>query len=50
MCSSDLEEAGRENAEIFGFSSQEIIDCEKNGDYNPMDYYKIGRASCRERV
>ena len=34
-----VEEAGRENAEIFGFSSQEIIDCEKNGDYNPMDYY-----------
>lgn len=34
-----VEEAGRENVEIFGFLAQEIIDYEKNGGYNPLDYY-----------
>ncbi len=34
-----VEEMGRENAFIFGLSSDEVIEHEKNRDYNPMDIY-----------
>ena len=34
-----VEEMGIENAFIFGMSSQEVIDHEKNHDYNPMDIF-----------
>ena len=34
-----VEEVGRENAFIFGMSSDEVINYEKNGGYNPMDIY-----------
>jgi starch phosphorylase len=34
-----VNEVGEENAFIFGLSSQEVMDFEKNGGYNPMDIY-----------
>ena len=34
-----VEEVGRENAFIFGLSSDEVIHYEQNGGYNPMDIY-----------
>ena len=34
-----VEEVGAENAFIFGLSSDEIINYENNGGYNPMDIY-----------
>lgn len=34
-----VEEVGRENAFIFGLSADEVINFEKNGDYDPMWYY-----------
>ena len=34
-----VEEVGRENAFIFGMSSDEVINYEKNGGYNPMDIF-----------
>ena len=34
-----VEEMGRENAFIFGLSSDEVIEHEKKRDYNPMDIY-----------
>lgn len=34
-----VEEAGKENAFIFGLSSEEVIDYENNGGYNPVDVY-----------
>ena len=34
-----VEEVGAENAFIFGLSSDEVINYEKNGGYNPMDIY-----------
>ncbi len=34
-----VEEMGEENAFIFGMSSQEVIEHEKNRDYNPMDIF-----------
>ena len=34
-----VEEVGRENAFIFGMSSDEVIGYERNGGYNPMDIY-----------
>lgn len=34
-----VEEVGAENAFIFGLSSQEVIDYENNGGYNPIDIY-----------
>jgi starch phosphorylase len=34
-----VNEVGEENAFIFGLSSQEVMDYEKNGNYNPMDIY-----------
>lgn len=34
-----VEEVGAENAFIFGTSSNEIIELEKNGQYNPMDIF-----------
>ena len=34
-----VEEVGAENAFIFGLSSDEVIDYENNGGYNPMDIY-----------
>ena len=35
-----VEEVGLENAFIFGLSSDEVINYENNGGYNPMDVYK----------
>ena len=34
-----VEEVGMENAFIFGLSSQEVINYENNGGYNPTDIY-----------
>ena len=34
-----VEEVGEENAFIFGLSSDEVIEYEKNGGYNPRDIY-----------
>ena len=34
-----VEEVGAENAFIFGLSSDEVINYEKNGGYNPMDIF-----------
>ena len=34
-----MEVVGNENAFIFGLSSDEVINFEKNGGYNPMDVY-----------
>ena len=34
-----VEEVGEENAFIFGLSSQEVINYENNGGYNPTDVY-----------
>ena len=34
-----VEEVGMENAFIFGLSSDEVINYENNGGYNPMDIY-----------
>lgn len=34
-----VEEVGEENAFIFGLSSDEVINYEQNGGYNPMDIY-----------
>ena len=34
-----VEEVGEENAFIFGLSSDEVINFEQNGGYNPMDIY-----------
>ncbi len=36
-----VEEVGKENAFIFGLSSQEVIDFEQNGQYNPRDIYNL---------
>ena len=34
-----VEEVGEENAFIFGMSSDEVINYEQNGGYNPMDIF-----------
>lgn len=34
-----VEEVGEENAFIFGLSSEEVINYENNGGYNPIDIY-----------
>ena len=34
-----VQEVGEENAFIFGLSSKEVINYEKNGGYNPQDIY-----------
>ena len=34
-----VEEVGRENAFIFGLSSDEVINFEQNGGYDPMEIY-----------
>ena len=34
-----VQEVGEENAFIFGLSSDEVINYEKNGGYYPMDYF-----------
>ncbi len=36
-----VEEVGQENAFIFGLSSQEVIDFEHNGQYDPKDIYNM---------
>ena len=36
-----VEEVGKENAFIFGLSSQEVIDFEHNGQYNPREIYNL---------
>lgn len=36
-----VEEVGEENAFIFGLSSQEVIDFEQNGQYNPKEIYNM---------
>ncbi len=36
-----VEEVGKENAFIFGLSSDEVIAYEHNGQYNPKDIYNI---------
>ena len=34
-----VEEVGEENAFIFGLSSDEVINYENNGGYDPMQYF-----------
>ena len=34
-----VEEVGSENAFIFGMSSDEVMNYEKNGGYNPYEIY-----------
>ena len=34
-----VEEVGKENAFIFGFSADQVMEYEKNGNYNPRDVY-----------
>lgn len=34
-----VEEVGRENAFIFGLTSDEVINYEKNGGYRPLEYF-----------
>ena len=34
-----VEEVGKENAFIFGLSADQVIEYEKNGNYNPRDVY-----------
>jgi starch phosphorylase len=34
-----VEEAGEENAFIFGLSAEEVMNYEKNGGYDPMQYF-----------
>ena len=34
-----VQEVGEDNAFIFGLSSQEVIDYENHGGYNPLDIY-----------
>ena len=34
-----VQEVGAENAFIFGLSSEEVINYENNGGYNPTDIY-----------
>ena len=36
-----VEEVGEDNAFIFGLSSQEVIEYEQNGGYDPKDIYNI---------
>lgn len=36
-----VEEVGEENAFIFGLSSQEVIDFEHNGQYDPKEIYNL---------
>ena len=36
-----VEEVGEENAFIFGLSSDEVINYERNGGYNPKEIYNI---------
>jgi len=36
-----VEEVGRENAFIFGLTSEEVINYEQNGGYNPRDIYNM---------
>ena len=36
-----VEEVGEENAFIFGLSSDEVINYENNGGYNPMDIFNV---------
>lgn len=36
-----VEEVGEENAFIFGLSSDEVIELEKNGQYNPREIYNM---------
>lgn len=38
-----VEEVGEDNAFIFGMSSDEVIDYENNGGYNPMDIFNNDR-------
>ena len=35
-----VEEVGKENAFIFGLSADQVMEYEKNGNYNPRDVYK----------
>ncbi len=39
-----VEEMGEENAVIFGLSSDEVINYEQNGGYNPMDIFNTDQA------
>lgn len=39
-----VEEAGRENAFIFGLSSDEVIKHQHDGDYDPWDIYNTNQA------
>ena len=39
-----VEEMGEENAVIFGLSSDEVINYEQNGGYNPMDIFNTDQV------
>ena len=39
-----VEEVGAENAFIFGLSAQEVMEYEKNGNYNPREIYNTNQA------
>lgn len=34
-----VEEVGKDNAFIFGLSAEQVMEYEKNGNYNPRDVY-----------
>ena len=42
-----VQEVGEENAFIFGLSSQEVINYENNGGYNPVELTKMRRSGRR---
>ena len=39
-----VEEVGKENAFIFGLSADQVMEYEKNGNYNPRDVYNNNQA------
>ena len=38
-----VEEVGKDNAFIFGLSAEQVMEYEKNGNYNPRDVYNINQ-------
>ena len=42
-----VEEVGKENAFIFGLSADQVMEYEKNGNYNPRDVYNNNQTFVR---